>query len=91
MVFRSTTTSFLFFHGTNCNEFLLCKRCKAKHEFLDNALAIEAKIAHPDIMVMMICADGDFMMNSQETETTVQLDLNLAVMILRDAAHEMIK
>jgi acetolactate synthase-1/2/3 large subunit len=67
---------------------------------LDNALAtmgaglpsaIAAKLVYPHRMVMAICGDGGFMMNSQEMETAVRLNLNLIVLVLRDNAYGMIK
>ena len=67
---------------------------------LDNALAtmgaglpaaIGAKIVHPDRMVVAICGDGGFMMNSQEMETAVRLGLDLVVIVLRDNGYGMIK
>ena len=67
---------------------------------LDNALAsmgaglpsaMAAKIVHPDCMVVAICGDGGFMMNSQEIETAVRLKLDLIVVILNDSAYGMIK
>ncbi|MEM9192315.1 MAG: acetolactate synthase large subunit, partial [Myxococcota bacterium] len=67
---------------------------------LDNALAtmgaglpgaMAAKIVHPECKVVAICGDGGFMMNSQELETAVRLDLNIAVIVLRDDSYGMIK
>jgi acetolactate synthase-1/2/3 large subunit len=67
---------------------------------LDNALAtmgaglpsaMTARLIFPDRMVMAICGDGGFLMNSQELETAVRLGLNLVVLILRDNAYGMIK
>lgn len=40
---------------------------------------------------MAICADGGFMMNSQELETAIRLGLDLVVLILRDDAYGMIR
>ena len=67
---------------------------------LDNALAsmgaglpsaMAAHLVHPDRMVMAICGDGGFMMNSQELETAVRLKMHLVVLILNDSAYGMIK
>ncbi|MGI9457075.1 MAG: acetolactate synthase large subunit [Aeoliella sp.] len=67
---------------------------------LDNALAsmgaglpsaMAARLVYPDRMVMAICGDGGFMMNSQELETAVRLDLHVVVLILNDSAYGMIK
>jgi acetolactate synthase-1/2/3 large subunit len=67
---------------------------------LDNALAamgaglpsaIAARLVYADRMLMAICGDGGFMMNSQELETAVRLKMNLVVLILRDDAYGMIK
>jgi acetolactate synthase-1/2/3 large subunit len=67
---------------------------------LDNALAtmgaglpsaIAAKLLHPDRMVMAVCGDGGFMMNSQELETAVRLKLDLVVLIIEDSAYGMIR
>jgi len=67
---------------------------------LDNALAsmgaglpsaIAAKLVYPEKMILSICGDGGFMMNSQEIETAVRLGLHLTVLILRDDAYGMIK
>ncbi|MFT4708903.1 MAG: acetolactate synthase-1/2/3 large subunit [Bacteroidia bacterium] len=67
---------------------------------LDNALAtmgaglpaaIAAKIVHPERMVVAVCGDGGFMMNSQELETAMRLSLDLVVIVLRDDGYGMIK
>jgi len=67
---------------------------------LDNALAsmgaglpvaIGAKFAYPDRQAVAVCGDGGFMMSSQELETAVRLDLDLAVVVLRDDAYGMIR
>lgn len=67
---------------------------------LDNALAtmgaglpagIAAAMDNPDKVVMSLCGDGGFMMNSQELETAVRLNLNLIVIILKDDAYGMIR
>jgi len=67
---------------------------------LDNALAtmgaglpaaIAAKIVYPKRIVLAICGDGGFMMNSQELETAVRLKLDLVVIVLKDDAYGMIK
>ncbi len=67
---------------------------------LDNALAtmgaglpsaMAAKLVYPERRVMAICGDGGFMMNSQELETAVRLQLDLAILVLRDNAYGMIK
>jgi acetolactate synthase-1/2/3 large subunit len=67
---------------------------------LDNALAtmgaglpaaMAAKMVFPKRNVVAICGDGGFMMNSQELETAVRLNLNVAVIVLRDNAYGMIK
>jgi len=67
---------------------------------LDNALAtmgaglpgaIAASLVYPDRNIVAICGDGGFMMNSQELETAIRLNLNLAIIVLRDDAYGMIK
>jgi acetolactate synthase-1/2/3 large subunit len=67
---------------------------------LDNALAtmgagmpsaMAAKLVFPQRLVMAICGDGGFMMNSQDLETAVRLKLDLIVLVLRDNAYGMIK
>src|SRR3954462_3516559 len=67
---------------------------------LDNALAtmgaglpsaMMAAMLYPKRRVMAVCADGGFMMNSQEIETAVRLKLNLVVLILDDSAYGMIR
>ncbi len=67
---------------------------------LDNALAsmgaglpsaMAARLVYPERMVMAICGDGGFMMNSQELETAVRLNMHLVVLILNDNAYGMIK
>ena len=67
---------------------------------LDNALAtmgaglpsaMAAKIINPDRVVVAICGDGGFMMNSQELETAVRLNLDIVVLVLCDNAYGMIK
>ena len=67
---------------------------------LDNALAtmgaglpsaMAARLVYPDRKVMAICGDGGFMMNSQELETAVRLNMNIAVLILNDSAYGMIR
>ena len=67
---------------------------------LDNALAtmgaglpsaMVAKLVHPERVVMAICGDGGFMMNSQELETAVRLKLNLIVLILNDNGYGMVR
>jgi acetolactate synthase-1/2/3 large subunit len=67
---------------------------------LDNALAtmgaglpsaMAAKMVHPDRKVVAVAGDGGFMMNSQELETAVRYNLNIAVIVLRDNAYGMIK
>lgn len=67
---------------------------------LDNALAsmgaglpvaIGAKFAFPERQVVAVCGDGGFLMNSQELETAVRRELDLAVVILRDDAYGMIR
>lgn len=67
---------------------------------LDNALAsmgaglpsaMAAHLVHPGAPVMAICGDGGFMMNAQELQTAVELDMNLVILILNDAAYGMIK
>ena len=77
------------------------QRCRRPNTLLlDNALAtrgaglpaaIAARIVHPDRKVGAGCGDGGFMMNSQELETAVRLELDLVVLVLRDAAYGMIK
>mgnify|MGYP003321015953 FL=1 len=67
---------------------------------LDNALAsmgaglptaMAAKMLNPDKVVIAVCGDGGFMMNSQELETAVRLKLNIIVLILNDSAYGMVK
>ena len=67
---------------------------------LDNALAtmgaglpsaMMASILYPGRLVLGVCGDGGFMMNSQEFETAVRLSLNLVVLILEDQAYGMIR
>lgn len=67
---------------------------------LDNALAtmgaglpsaMAAKLLNPDKVVVAICGDGGFMMNSQEIETACRLNLNVVVLILKDDAYGMIE
>lgn len=67
---------------------------------LDNALAtmgaglpsaMAAKMVYPDRKVVAVAGDGGFMMNSQELETAVRYNLNIAVIVLRDNAYGMIK
>jgi acetolactate synthase-1/2/3 large subunit len=67
---------------------------------LDNALAtmgaglpsaIAAKLLHPNRIVLAVCGDGGFMMNSQELETAVRLNLDLVVLIIEDSAYGMIR
>jgi len=67
---------------------------------LDNALAtmgaglpsaIMAKLLNPDRLVLAVCGDGGFMMNSQELETAVRLRLSLVVVIVVDGAYGMIR
>ena len=67
---------------------------------LDNALAtmgaglpsaMAAKMVRPDSIVISVCGDGGFMMNSQEIETAVRLNLHIIVIILKDNAYGMIK
>ncbi len=67
---------------------------------LDNALAtmgaglpcaIGAKLVFPDRVVLAICGDGGFLMNSQELETAVRLKLDLVIMVIRDDGYGMIK
>jgi acetolactate synthase-1/2/3 large subunit len=53
--------------------------------------AIAAKMVHPDRKVVAVAGDGGFMMNSQELETAVRYNLNIAVIVLRDNAYGMIK
>jgi acetolactate synthase-1/2/3 large subunit len=67
---------------------------------LDNALAtmgaglpsaIAAKLLFPGRVVLAVCGDGGFMMNSQELETAVRLGLDLVVLIIEDSAYGMIR
>lgn len=67
---------------------------------LDNALAtmgaglpsaMAAKMVYPERKVVAVAGDGGFMMNSQELETAVRYNLNIAVIVLRDNAYGMIK
>lgn len=67
---------------------------------LDNALAsmgagvpsaMGAKMVYPEKIVMAICGDGGFMMNSHALEPAVRLQMHLIVLILRDNAFGMIK
>jgi len=53
--------------------------------------AMAAKMVNPDKVVVSICGDGGFMMNSQEMETAVRLGFNLVVVVLNDSAYGMIK
>jgi acetolactate synthase-1/2/3 large subunit len=46
---------------------------------------------NPDKLVLAVCGDGGFMMNSQELETAIRLRLNLAVLIIEDNAFGMIR
>ena len=66
---------------------------------LDNALAtmgaglasaIAAKLINPTRLVVAVCGDGGFMMNSQELETAKRLDLDLIILVLNDNAYGMI-
>ena len=67
---------------------------------LDNALAtmgaglpsaMAAHMVSPDRKVLAICGDGGFMMNSQELETAVRENMNIAVLILNDNSYGMIR
>ncbi len=67
---------------------------------LDNALAsmgaglptaMAVKMLYPEKVVIAVCGDGGFMMNSQELETAVRLKLNIIVLILNDSAYGMVK
>jgi len=67
---------------------------------LDNALAtmgaglpsaMASRLVYPRKKIMAICGDGGFMMNSQELETAVRLDMQLAVLILNDSSYGMIR
>ena len=67
---------------------------------LDNALAtmgaglpsaMAAHLVYPERMVMAVCGDGGFMMNSQELETAVRLNMNLTCLIVNDNAYGMIR
>jgi acetolactate synthase I/II/III large subunit len=67
---------------------------------LDNALAtmgaglpsaMAARLVYPERLVVAICGDGGFLMNSQELETAVRLKMNLVILILRDDAYGMIR
>jgi acetolactate synthase-1/2/3 large subunit len=67
---------------------------------LDNALAtmgaglpsaIMAALLYPNRLVLAVCGDGGFMMNSQELETAVRLGVNLVVLVLQDNAYGMIR
>ncbi len=67
---------------------------------LDNALAtmgaglpsaMAAKMVYPERMVMAVCGDGGFMMNSHEIEPAVRLGLHLIVLIIHDNGYGMIK
>ena len=55
------------------------------------AVAMAAKLQHPERKVLAVCGDGGFMMNSQELETALRLKLDLVVLILRDDAYGMIR
>ena len=55
------------------------------------AVALGAKVVHPDRQAVAICGDGGFMMNSQELETAVRMKLDVAVLVLRDDAYGMIR
>ena len=67
---------------------------------LDNALAtmgaglpsaMAAHMVYPDRMVLAICGDGGFMMNSQELETAVREKMNIAILVLNDNSYGMIR
>lgn len=67
---------------------------------LDNALAtmgaglpsaMAARLVHPERKILAVCGDGGFMMNSQELETAVRLNMNLAVLIINDSSYGMIR
>jgi len=67
---------------------------------LDNALAtmgaglpsaMAAHMVHPDRKVLAVCGDGGFMMNSQELETAVREQMNIAILILNDSSYGMIR
>jgi acetolactate synthase-1/2/3 large subunit len=67
---------------------------------LDNALAtmgaglpsaMMASMLYPERLVLAVCGDGGFMMNSQEMETAVRLGLSLVVLIVQDDAYGMIR
>lgn len=67
---------------------------------LDNALAsmgagvpsaMAAKMVYPQRVVMAICGDGGFMMNSHQLEPAVRLGIDMIILILRDDAYGMIK
>ncbi|MBI2426475.1 MAG: acetolactate synthase large subunit, partial [Candidatus Kerfeldbacteria bacterium] len=67
---------------------------------LDNALAtmgagfpsmLTVKLVYPRRMVVAICGDGGFMMNSQELETAVRLKLHLVVLVVNDNGFGMIQ
>lgn len=67
---------------------------------VDNALAtmgaglpsaIATKLVHPEKMVLAVCGDGGFMMNSQELETAVRLKLHLVALVLNDNGFGMIQ
>ncbi|MBT5572430.1 MAG: acetolactate synthase large subunit, partial [Alphaproteobacteria bacterium] len=73
---------------------------QANTVLLDNALAtmgaglpsaMAAHLVYPDRKVMAICGDGGFMMNSQELETAVRENMNIAVLILNDSSYGMIR
>jgi len=53
--------------------------------------AMAVKMLNPDKVVVAVCGDGGFMMNSQELETAVRLKLNIIVLILNDSAYGMVK
>ncbi|MEM7407227.1 MAG: acetolactate synthase large subunit [Pseudomonadota bacterium] len=67
---------------------------------LDNALAtmgaglpsaMASRLVYPDRKVLAVCGDGGFMMNSQELETAVRLNMNIACLILNDSSYGMIR
>eukprot|EP00163_Fabomonas_tropica_P018664 TRINITY_DN3305_c0_g1_i3.p1 TRINITY_DN3305_c0_g1~~TRINITY_DN3305_c0_g1_i3.p1 ORF type:complete len:157 (-),score=35.65 TRINITY_DN3305_c0_g1_i3:657-1106(-) len=53
--------------------------------------AIAAKLIYPEKVVVSICGDGGFMMNSQSLEVAVRYKLNLVILVLNDNAFGMIK
>jgi len=52
--------------------------------------AIGAKLAMPDVNVLAIVGDGDFLMNVQEMETARRLDVDIVVTVWEDGGYGLI-